>query len=85
MITHRVIMRQPSEQIVSVDIEFMVREGSKKLGELHVSKESIEWLSSNGRYKRQMSQSKFVKMMQEEKKIRKAEKTQLLNAKDIGE
>ena len=55
MITHRVIMRQPSEQIVSVDIEFMVREGSKKLGELHVSKESIEWLSSNGRYKRQMS------------------------------
>jgi len=55
MATHRVIMRQSSEQIVSVDIEFMVREGGKKLGELHVSKGSIEWLSSIGRYKRWMS------------------------------
>ena len=70
MATHRVIMRQPSEQIVSVDVEFIIREGGKKLGELHVSKGSIEWLPSNGRYKRRMSWSKFANMMQEEKKVR---------------
>ena len=70
MATHRVIMRQPSEQIVNTDIEFIIREGNSKLGELHVSKGSIEWLPSNGRYKRRMSWSKFARIMQEEKKVR---------------
>ncbi len=70
MATHRVIMRQPSEQVVSVDIEFIIREGDKKLGELHVSKGSIEWLPSNGRYKRRMRWSKFAKMMEAERKVR---------------
>lgn len=70
MATHRVIMRQPSEQTVSVDIEFIIRESGKKLGELHESKGSIEWLPCNGQYKRRMSWSKFAKIMQEEKKVR---------------
>lgn len=70
MATHRVIMRQPSEQVVSADIEFIIREGDKKLGELHVSKGSIEWLPSNGRYKRRMRWSKFAKMMEGERKVR---------------
>lgn len=68
--THRVIKHQPSEQTVSVEIEFIIQESGKKIGELHESKESLEWLPSNGQYKRRMSWSKFAKMMQEEKKAR---------------
>ena len=69
MATHRVIMRQTREQIVNTDIEFIIREETSKLGELHVSKGSIEWLPSNGRYKHRMSWSKFTRMMQEDKKV----------------
>lgn len=63
---HKVIMRQPRDQVMNADIEFVVREGTKKLGELHVSKGSIEWLPNNGRYKRRMSWSKFARIMEEE-------------------
>ena len=68
--THCVIMRQSSEQTVSVEIEFIIQESGKKLGESHESKESLEWLPSNSQYKRRMSWSKFAKITQEEKKVR---------------
>ena len=42
----------------------------KKIGELHVSKGSIEWLPSNGRYKRRMRWSKFAELMREERLVR---------------
>jgi hypothetical protein len=54
---------------MNTDIEFIVREGSSKLGELHVSKGSIEWLPNNGRYKRRMSWSKFAKLMEQERRV----------------
>jgi hypothetical protein len=66
---HKVIMRQPRDQVMNADIEFIVREGLSKLGELHVSKGSIEWLPSNGRYKRRMSWSKFAKLMEEQRRV----------------
>jgi len=55
---------------MNADIEFVVRENGKKLGELHVSKGSIEWLPNNGRFKRRMSWSKFAEQMSEERKVR---------------
>ena len=67
---HSVTMRQSNEKVVNTDVEFIIREGDKKLGELHVSKGSIEWLPSNGRYKRRMRWSKFANLMEEEKKVR---------------
>lgn len=70
MATHKVLMRQPTEIEVSSDIEFVVRENGRKIGELHVSKGSIEWLPSNGRYKRRMRWSKFAELMRDERKIR---------------
>ena len=63
-------MRQPKELVMNTDIEFVVRENGKKLGELHVSKGSIEWLPSNGRYKRRMRWSKFAELMSMERKVR---------------
>ena len=66
---HKVIMRQPRDQVMNTDIEFIVREGSSKLGELHVSKGSIEWLPNNGRYKRRMSWSKFACLMEEQIRV----------------
>ena len=67
---HKVIMRQPKEIVMNSDIEFIVRENDKKLGELHVSKGSIEWLPNNGRFKRRMSWSKFAQLMDGERRVR---------------
>ena len=67
MSTHRAIMRQPTELSVNAYIKLIIREVGKKIGELHVSKVSIEWRPSNGMHKRLMSFSKFVKMIQEKK------------------
>jgi hypothetical protein len=67
---HKVIMRQPKEIVMNSDIEFIVRENGKKLGELHVSKGSIEWLPNNGRFKRRMSWSKFAQLMDGERRVR---------------
>ncbi len=70
MAVHKVIMRQPSQLDVNVDIEFIVKEDGKKIGELHVSKGSIEWLPSNGRYKRRMRWSKFAELMSQQRQVR---------------
>lgn len=70
MARHKVIMRQPNEIIMNADIEFIVRENGKKLGELHVSKGSIEWLPNNGRFKRRMRWSKFAELMDGERRVR---------------
>lgn len=66
MATHKVIMRQPRDKIVNSDVVFVIKEGEKKLGELHVSKGSIEWKPNNGRFKRRMRWSKFAKFMESE-------------------
>ena len=70
MAVHKVIMRQPNHLEVNVDIEFIIKENGRKIGELHVSKGSIEWLPSNGRYKRRMRWSKFAELMNEERQVR---------------
>lgn len=72
MATHSVTMKQPNEKVINTDVEFIIREGDRKLGELHVSKGSIEWLPSNGRYKRRMRWSKFATIMEEKGKILKS-------------
>jgi hypothetical protein len=59
-------MRQPRDKIVNSDVVFVIKEGDKKLGELHVSKGSIEWKPSNGRFKRRMRWSKFAQFMESE-------------------
>jgi hypothetical protein len=70
MATHKVTMRQSNQIEVSTDVEFVIKENGKKIGELHVSKGSIEWLPSNGRYKRRMRWSKFAQIMEQEKQVR---------------
>jgi hypothetical protein len=70
MATHKVTMRQPTEIEVNADVEFVIRENGRKIGELHVSKGSIEWLPSNGRYKRRMRWSKFAELMRDEYQVR---------------
>lgn len=61
---HKVTMRQPKEEILNRDIVFVVKKDRKKLGELHVSKGSIEWIPSNGRYKRYLRWSQFAEIME---------------------
>lgn len=71
MARHKVVMRQPRDQVMNADVVFIVKEDSKKLGELHVGKGSIEWVPSNGRYKRRMSWSKFALQMEDERRVRR--------------
>ncbi len=70
MATHKVTMRQPTEIEVNTDVEFVIRENGRKIGELHVSKGSIELLPSNGRYKRRMRWSKFAELMRDERQVK---------------
>lgn len=70
MATHKVTMRQSNQIELNTDVEFVIKENGKKIGELHVSKGSIEWLPSNGRYKRRMRWSKFAQIMEQEKQVR---------------
>ena len=39
---HKLIMKQPSKQILNRDVKFIIRTESKKLGELHISKGATE-------------------------------------------
>jgi len=69
MARHTSTMRQPNEQILNKDVEFVIRENGRKLGELHVSKGSIEWIPNNGRYNRRIRWSKFAELMNNEELI----------------
>jgi hypothetical protein len=49
---HKVHMRLPKEQIMNSDVEFVVKRGSTKLGELHISKGNVEWWPAGNRRKK---------------------------------
>ena len=47
---HSVQMVETKHKITNRDVIFSVRRGSKKLGELRVSKGNLVWITGNGRY-----------------------------------
>ena len=50
---------------MNADVEFVIKENGKKLGELHISKGNIQWFSTNGRIPKKLKWSQFAKLMNE--------------------
>ena len=66
MATHNVTIDIPTRFVLHSDVKFVVWSDDVKLGELQVSKGSIDWLPGNGRTRYRMRWEKFNEIMKEE-------------------
>ena len=66
MATHNVTIDLPTRFVLHSDVTFAVWSDEAKLGELQVSKGSIDWLPGNGRGRVPDALEKFNDLMREE-------------------
>ena len=66
MATHDVTVDLPTGLVLHSDVTFVVVSDEAKLGELQVSKGSIDWLPGNGRTRYRMRWEKFNELMRAE-------------------
>ena len=66
MATHNVTIDLPTRFVLHSDVTFSVWSDEAKLGELQVSKGSIDWLPGNGRTRYRMRWEKFNELMRQE-------------------
>ena len=66
MATHDVTVDLPTRFVLHSDVTFVVWSDDAKLGELQVSKGSIDWLPGNGRTRYRMRWEKFNELMKTE-------------------
>jgi hypothetical protein len=66
MAKHDVTIDLPTRFVLHSDVTFAVWSDEAKLGELQVSKGSIDWLPGNGRTRYRMRWEKFNDLMREE-------------------
>ena len=60
---HKITMKAPKDSLVNRDVIFIVQKNGKKLGELRVSKGSIDWKPFNSQYTHYMSWRDFSQLM----------------------
>jgi hypothetical protein len=60
---HKVYMFEPKHEIENNDVTFVVVRGGRKLGELRVSKGSLDWYTGNGRRPYSISWKLFDQIM----------------------
>ncbi len=65
MPTHDVTIDIPTGLVLRSDVTFVVWSDDVKLGELQVSKGTIDWLPGNGRTRYRMPWEKFDELMKE--------------------
>jgi hypothetical protein len=63
MATHDVTVDLPTRLVLRSDVTFVVWSNDAKLGELQVSKGSIDWLPGNGRTRYRMRWERFSDLM----------------------
>ncbi len=64
---HDVEMRIPTTKVVlSADVVFEIRSDNEKLGELRVSKGTIDWSPSKAKNPRQLTWEQFDRFMREQ-------------------
>jgi hypothetical protein len=63
MATHEVTVDLPTRMVLHSDVTFVVWSDEAKLGELQISKGSIDWLPGNGRTRYRMRWEKFDEVM----------------------
>jgi hypothetical protein len=66
MATHDVTIDLPTRFVLHSDVTFAVWSNDAKLGELQVSKGSIDWLPGNGRRRYRVRWEAFSDFMQED-------------------
>jgi len=69
MATHDVTIDLPTRLVLRSDVTFVVWSNEEKLGELQVSKGSIDWLPAKGRYRFRMRWEKFNELMKDGRRI----------------
>jgi hypothetical protein len=70
MATHDVTVDLPTRFVLHSDVTFVVWSDDAKLGELQVSKGSIDWLPGNGRTRYRMRWEEFSDFMKREGRAR---------------
>jgi hypothetical protein len=70
MATHDETVDLPTRFVLRSDVTFVVWSDDLKLGELQVSKGSIDWLPGNGRTRYRMRWEKFNELMKREGRAR---------------
>jgi hypothetical protein len=60
---HKIYMFEPRHEISKTDVTFVVQRGKRKLGELKVSKGSLDWYTGNGRTRYSISWELFDEIM----------------------
>jgi hypothetical protein len=60
---HRIFMFEPKHEVTNTDVAFSVKKNGKKIGELRVSKGSLEWYTGNGRTAYSISWDLFDEIM----------------------
>jgi hypothetical protein len=63
MATHKINVKLPATDVMNVDVTFVVHRDNAKLGELHVSRGSIDWKPANARGPIRKSWAKFNELM----------------------
>lgn len=62
-VAHKIYMFEPKHEITNTDVTFVIMKGNRKLGELRVSKGSLDWYTGNGRKRNRISWSLFDEIM----------------------
>jgi hypothetical protein len=62
-VAHKIQLIEAKHEITNRDVVFSVRKGSRKIGELRVSKGSLVWVTGNGRIQNSIRWSDFDEFM----------------------
>ena len=65
MPVHEIHMSLPSASVVNTDVEIKVFSDGVKLGELHVSKGSVDWLPAHSPREIRIPWERFARLMDE--------------------
>lgn len=60
---HKVELVEARHEITNRDVVFTVRKGSRKIGELRISKGNLVWITGNGRIENRIRWSDFDDFM----------------------
>lgn len=62
---HEIDARLPAHTIANVDVRFLVNSDGVLLGELKISKGSLDWRPAKHQYSRRLSWEKFASLIEE--------------------
>jgi hypothetical protein len=64
MATHVIEVELPAKVVLHKDVRFTIRSDGAKLGELHISKGTIDWLPANKQSAISLSWEKFAELVE---------------------